>query len=79
MQHAQAEQKAEEEELLSHAAYVREMTKEGLIILFVILVALVVTYYGVYYAGFGETMREYGIDYVHQWTESLVSWIQTKF
>lgn len=52
------------------------MIKEGSIIVFVILVALVVTYYGVYYAGFGEMMERNGIDYVHQWTAALMNWIQ---
>lgn len=78
MQKARAQQEAEEAAQRDHSKYVREMIFEGTVILFIIIAAILVTYFSVYYLGWGETMRENGLDYLHQWSEAFMIWLETK-
>lgn len=78
MKRAQAEEERRDEALREHNKYVREMLFEGMLIVLLILAAVLVTYLAVYYMGWGETMRDHGIDYVHQWAESFMIWVKSK-
>lgn len=51
----------------SNGRYVREMLFEGFFIIFMIALVLAVSYFAVYYIGYGETMEKNGIDFIHQW------------
>lgn len=78
MKGAQAEEERRDEALREHNKYVREMLFEGMLIVLLILAAVLVTYLAVYYMGWGESMRDHGIDYVHQWAESFMIWLKSK-